>query len=702
MKNRARTIPLVVGVRAWARPAGEARRGKRTRRRQAQVSEWTFTFDTETTVDAAQNLRVGCFRISQDGELVQEGLFYDHVDAEERALLEEIRNETGIALLSMQEFRDWFFHYVYRLQATIIGHNLPFDLSRLATDWAPARGRFKGGFSFVIWPRKDAEGENRFRPRLRIKSLNRRAALIEFAGVAKDERDPQGYWPGRFVDTKTLAAALTDKSLSLGGAAEIFGTAHRKIGDTKHGEPLTRKYVEYLRRDVLVTEELYLKLGEEFERHPIDLDASRAYSSASIGKAYLRAFGITPPAERSGVSDEVMGYCMNAFFGGRVECRIRKELVPITYLDVRSMYPTVFSLLGLQRFLTADQIDCEDATEEVRELLEGLTPDRLFDRRSWPELCAICEVEPDGEDILPVRAKYGGAANRSIGLNYVESAQPLWYSLPDVVASLLLTGKAPRIRRAIRFTASGRLASLRPVKLRGEVQIDPREEEIFKRVIEERHRVKSSSDLSEAEAEGRQRFLKTFANATSYGIFVELNRQEPGLRPKKVKVFSDHTFETSVSAIELPGLYCFPPLAVLITGAARLILAMVEREVSGRGGAYAFCDTDSMAILTDYSAREGGGDVDGMSDRPDVLSIEEISEIVEHFESLSPYKIPGSILEVEPENFAIGSKERLPLYAYVVSAKRYVLLNVGLLGGWVVRRLSEHGLGTYVDPGDDE
>lgn len=124
---------------------------------------------------------------------------------------------------------------------------------------------------------------------------------------------------------------------------------------------------------------------------------------------------------------------------------IRKELVPVTYLDVRSMYPTVFTLLGLQRFLIAAQISHEEATEEVRELLETISLDHLFDPKTWPALCGIVEVEPDGEDILPVRAKYAESATRSIGLNYLESREPLWYSLPDVIASKLLTGKMPRI-----------------------------------------------------------------------------------------------------------------------------------------------------------------------------------------------------------------------------------------------------------------
>ena len=48
---------------------------------------------------------------------------------------------------------------------------------------------------------------------------------------------------------------------------------------------------------------------------------------------------------------------------------------------------------------------------------------------------------------------------------------------------------------------------------------------------------------------------------------------------------------------EHAGEYCFPPLASLITAAARLMLALLERCVTDLGGTYAMEDTDSMAIV---------------------------------------------------------------------------------------------------------
>ena len=59
-------------------------------------------------------------------------------------------------------------------------------------------------------------------------------------------------------------------------------------------------------------------------------------------------------------------------------------------------------------------------------------------------------------------------------------------------------------------------------------------------------------------------------------------------------------------------------------------------------------------------------------------------------------------LKIEDENFsADGSGERQPLYAHAISAKRYVLMNVGEDGEWVLRKVLEHGLGTYQAPSVD-
>ena len=100
----------------------------------------------------------------------------------------------------------------------------------------------------------------------------------------------RGY-PGHFLDLRTLAFALTDRSHSLRTACDAFDVEHGKVSAERHGA-ITPDYIDYNLRDVLATWELYCRTREEFERHPIELAPTKAYSPASVGKAYLEAMGI--------------------------------------------------------------------------------------------------------------------------------------------------------------------------------------------------------------------------------------------------------------------------------------------------------------------------------------------------------------------------------------------------------------------------
>ena len=67
---------------------------------------------------------------------------------------------------------------------------------------------------------------------------------------------------------------------------------------------------------------------------------------------------------------------------------------------------------------------------------------------------------------------------------------------------------------------------MRPAKLRGIVEVDPGTQDFFKVVIEERKRLSGRPDISVAEREQLDAFLKVLANAASYGIYAEMNRYE--------------------------------------------------------------------------------------------------------------------------------------------------------------------------------
>jgi hypothetical protein len=97
----------------------------------------------------------------------------------------------------------------------------------------------------------------------------------------------------------------------------------------------------------------------------------------------------------------------------------------------------------------------------------------------------------------------------------------------------LLTGKAPRVIRALRFSPRKVQRGLRAVAVAGnpDYRVDPRRDDFYRCLIDLRSVVKSERDIAEAAGEDdgaaaldtEQGQLKITANATSYGIFIELN-----------------------------------------------------------------------------------------------------------------------------------------------------------------------------------
>jgi hypothetical protein len=250
---------------------------------------------------------------------------------------------------------------------------------------------------------------------------------------------------------------------------------------------------------------------------------------------------------------------------------------------------------------------------------------------------------------------------------------------------------------------------LRPVCLRGEVEIDPHQDDAFGRVIEERKRLAQRDGLDADQRALLGEALKVIANSGSYGINAEMTRLETGANKDEVKVWSlGEPFTLKQDAVEEPGRYSFPPLAAVTTASARLMLALLEHCLSEVGGSYAFGDTDSLAIVATPAGGLvpcPGGDLRMSDGNPGIraLSFAQVEAIAERFRALSPYDrepIPGSILEVEGINFDEQARRR-QLYAYAISAKRYCLYVLTDDDPQIVKA-SEHGLGHLLNPTDPE
>jgi hypothetical protein len=198
---------LALSLRAFAESAIEKQPKRIGKKRPPFASEWTLIFDTETKTDAGQALRFGTYQVRKSGELYGNGAFYDPegvTDAE----LQTLKNYAAaneLSLLTRDEFADQIFYGIgYQFRATIIGFNLPFDISRIAIRHGSARSSqyqdMRGGFTFTI-------SKQKIYPNCQVKHLSRNCAFIRFASPmgqrnARSERKRGSYnrpRPGHFV-----------------------------------------------------------------------------------------------------------------------------------------------------------------------------------------------------------------------------------------------------------------------------------------------------------------------------------------------------------------------------------------------------------------------------------------------------------------------------------------------------------------------
>src|SRR5215471_12121949 len=217
--------------------------------------------------------------------------------------------------------------------------------------------------------------------------------------------------------------------MTLQGFLKSFGL-EGKLDHEPTGR-VTEKELTYGRRDTERTVALLNAMKCEYDGFPIDLPPERAMSAASITKAFLDKMKVKQPARKFDLPDDILGKCMQAYFGGRSEIRIRHQEVPIVVCDTTSEYPSVAGLLHLWPMLTAANVEVENCTEEARRILSDVNSANILDPSLWPRLAFFASVKPSG-DLLPVRAMYSKTGETNIGLNPLTAAEPIWYAGPDL------------------------------------------------------------------------------------------------------------------------------------------------------------------------------------------------------------------------------------------------------------------------------
>jgi hypothetical protein len=666
-------------------------------------ARFALVFDCETTIDIRQDLTFLWWRFCERKEDVyvcqQEGLVYadtldakliDLIHAYARNLPADVEDgcPENILVQSRTELVDGEFWEAIQAGAAIVCFNAPFDLSRLALEYREAQSK-NTGWSMVLWTRKG--GSDTFRPKLRIKPKDSRSAFISLAGGDPNNR---AVYRGRFLDLSVLGWALRNRHMTLDGFLDSFGL-EGKIDHEPTGR-VTKKELAYGRRDVERTVALLNAMKREYDGFPISLSPERAMSAASITKAFLDEMGIEHPPRKFDLPDKILGKCMQAYYGGRSEIRIRHQEVPVVVCDTTSEYPSVAGLLGLWPLLISSNLRVAYCTKDAQKTLNSVNVKTILNPATWSKLAFFALVKPS-RDILPVRALYNDTGSTNIGVNPLTSKDPIWYAGPDLAASGLARGRMPKIIKAFRLVSHGVQERMKFTVIGTRAfQPEKEEEDFFRAIIEERKKLPKSHP--------HNLLLKIIANAL-YGIFAELNKYEYGKNSaKQLEIFSGKDkFRQPTFVVERPGKFQFAPAAALITAGGRLMLAILERMVKDLGGSYLLTDTDSMLFV---ASRDGGlipcpGGRHRMANgTPAIKAItwEQVDGICARLNRLNPYdqKVVADILKVEDCNLDRNGDQH-QLFGLAVSAKRYVVYKHKTDNIEIIKP-SEHGLGIVYVP----
>ena len=355
---------------------------------------------------------------------------------------------------------------------------------------------------------------------------------------------------------------------------------------------------------------LYRAVVSELASHPGApyLAPDRTLGASSIGKAYMRAIGVSSPLKRTPrESRRAIGAATSAYVGPRSEVRLRRVTVPVAYIDAHSMFLTIDVLMGLSELLThrveVRRYRTKRDLAALAERLGGMSLDALLARPElWPLLRGVALVTPDW-DWLPTKAPYTASGEETTTVSYVaSSAEPMWVPFASLVESMLRTGRLPPIIEAYEWVPAERLPGLGRVRVGRDGPLidlsgrpapgaftDP-----FLALAAERARLKADTALTAA-TRGRMRgLLKVMALSIGYGAEIEFNRRG---KARELTVWGPAGRTEATVRPEHPGWLCYPPFATACVAGSRLMMGLLERLVADAGGDIVWIDTDGGCVV---------------------------------------------------------------------------------------------------------
>ena len=488
-------------------------------------------------------------------------------------------------------------------------------------------------------------------------------------------------WRGDFVDVTTAAYVFdADRAAGFVEHGRNLGVT---VGELPVAVPVDADGAASVARAVGDVHRVGLAVDEHASRwftSPTDraegrrrLALGRLRSPATLATAIPGAFGVEAPLVRFDLDEaEHQGWC-EAFGGGWVDCEPRLAGRPFdaVAVDLSSAYPLVAHHVGWWDVMTAERLGREDVTAELRQVCEqaAADPTVALDPATWATFgLTLAEVDMAGEPLFVEVDDPGRADGRTAMAPTVCRGRTLSVTWCDALASSILARRPVQIVRAVRFVPEGRQPGLRrqvPLLPGTVLHVD---QDPAVALVQLRRAVKGTDP-------NLGHVLHAVVNSMVSG-----NPSRLDDRWRKVG--------RGWRLGEKPGPWTFFPLAATATAGARLLLAVLDRQVSDLGGVVAYRDTDSSIIPACPD-----GAVVTMNDGTEVraLAWAEVDELLGTFAALSP-EPAWPVWKQER-----GTPEKL-LRSVSFGAKRHVEYvddaDGPLLGDW-----TESGLGgMWADP----
>ena len=566
--------------------------------------------------------------------------------------------------------RSYFIQRMYQFMregCMVVGHELHVLLSRLSLEVGAARGVFKGGFSLTMCHHGRSGKLRRscgFHPNIRIKTLGFGKHLI---GLQRSKKVT--YDNVHFVDVMTLGGALLGDYLALDDLCRVLNVSI----------PQSRSAFRKVQQEAIAIFTCYAELLSLYQSYQLDRPVWNLYSGASVGKALFHQLGIRPFLEQHpSFPPKMISWSLAAQYGGRAEINVRREVVPVEYLDFDKQYPTVCSLMNLQELLNAERIDTVNTTEWVTELLNmgrRALLDWVHDKAHWPLLFCLVRISPS-DHVLPVRMKFGDYLTTAMP-KVIHGSDEMIYCLADVIYATLHADHPPTVIEAYSFIPSKEHYQTKSIDLLGTgSMIDLEKDDLFMELIHLRDHHKYLYRKTGRESHHYQQLaIKLSTNALASGVFMELNSEDFKQEMPVKWIDPDGVIHDSlVRHMENPGEY-FAPFGCFITAGGRLLLGIAEELYREHDIAIASCDTDGFMPIM-----KAGSDIG--------------EKVRQWFDALRP-----GFLRLENENFKDGTLKQL--YFIGISTKRYALFRRGDDNRIDIAKISRHVLGNYILPYND-